>query len=709
MIRKVGIRVAMALVATSLAVSMAQAVSATTSIRPQAITLTPDPPGLTGTLADIISTPGNEILGADDRGLFKWTAAGGWKLILEPATTSSCRLTSTRKRCYDDPIAAGWGYPDTFELGGGRFFVVYPMGVNGNLAINVSDAGKMTQDWTTVHVSDLGYVQYVCAGDLAPSLSLYATVYDRNDNPIIYESNDSGMNWIRSELSDAPCFFPEVSWPTVEEIVNAPGNPQPLGYFGDSVQGYVETPQVRMVLGYGGVFASTDGGNSWIPQSRGIPVHPRLRLPYTSFGDTKIAGGMSEQESALFRSVDGGATFRRVGGVPYAQPFEYVHLVSETVAFGSYRWSDLEGVHYGPKIFVTNNRGGSWTPLNDGEITFEQVGFAGQFEVLITTTETPGRIIAIMRSTLDELFISTSLDNGASWDAQTQISGCNPHQGESFANGDLILVPATGVVDGVTKYGYCRSTDGGESFSFVPITTNRSFNPGNFLFQPSDGSMLLISPNFVPFVSSDNGATFTWKACSEVTQSVGQVESGTWDSTGALWVVRFDPSGATLPGTFRSPDGGCTWDETSISYSLDDDVEDNVLEIDPDVGLVTDGVSAQGTTGSRNVRIIGVGAKGSIKTNVYWGSVPSPPRKPTAATGGRKLVITFMAPTVKGPGTVKYTSQCKSPGKRTSTVTNALLVHTHTNLVAGAAYTCTIVAINPIGPSSTASVSKKVS
>ena len=490
--------------------------------------------------------------------------------------------------------------------------------------------------------------------------------------------------------------------PSIEEIEAE--HPGTMGYTG-GIWDYLEVGSLRIVATYGGVFMSQNGG-TWKPQSQGISVHPRMRLPYTSFGQVQLAGGMDQEESALFRSADGGVTFRRVTGAPFDQPFTYIRMQSESVAYGSYEWSDQEtGTRYGPRIYRSTNGGVSWSPLNSDDIAFTQTGFAGQFVKLIAGGNTAGRLVVVMRDTEDKYLFATSDDSGSTWSTETEINGCMAHDGDPFVDGDTMMVPA---YDGVSVYGYCRTTDAGENWEFVNITTSPQFGPGALITDPV-GNLLLIS-RMVPFESTDGGATFAMKEClMGITEPPGAIESGAFDASGGLWVIYFDRTGASLPNVWRSADGGCTWDLTSVSNSLDDDVEDNVLDIDPDLDLVENALRGAGTATSRQVRIIGVGRKGSTSTRIMWGDLPTNVRQVTATVGGRAIVLTFKAPTTKGPGTVRYRSQCTSPRQRTSTVTSTKLIHTHANLAVGKRYTCTIIAMNPIGNSFPAQISRTVS
>ena len=657
--------------------------------------------GLTGTLFRLLSTPAGDVLGADDRGLYKWTAAAGWKLLLEVKYTVSEECSRRVVRCYADPMNLAWGEPISFSISGGEFVVIEPLGLNGDIAIMTSTDGAMNNEWSTVHVADNVFVQSIITDGLEPPESITAFAYDKDNIPYEFVSNDHGSTWTQTESPMRSVLAPEDATPdlTIEEIEAE--NPGALGYLGE-LWDYLEVGSLRIAATFGGVFMSLDGA-AWKAQSDGIPVHPRLRLLHTSFGNTHLAGGISEEESALFRSSDGGVNFTRVLDVPMYQAFSYMRMQSATVAYGSYEATDLEGIRYGPKIYRSVNGGINWEPLNNEEITFEQSGYAGQYVRLIVNVSPSPHLVVVTADIFGAYFVATSEDGGLTWDAQTEIAGCLAHNGEPHVDGDTLMLPAK---NGAGGYGYCRSTDAGSSWSFVSVTSSSQFKPGSLLVQP-DGSLLALS-SLAPFVSDDDGASWSLKPCGDISPPIGPVESGEFDNSGALWAVYFDHTGGSLPNVFRSPDSGCSWDVTSVSNSLDDDLEDNVLDLEPDVDLEPEsGLHMKRLTGSRTVRVIGVGNTGSTRSKVYWGPKPTAPRGLTAIAGKRTIALAFTAPITKGPGTLVYTSRCSSPGRRSTTVKSAKLTHLHKNLVSGRTYSCTVFVSNPMGNSGSVKISKK--
>lgn len=700
-------------------------VDAAPRVRPRSVSLTADTTGVSGTLTTLVATPAGDILGADDRGLFKWSISGGWTLVVSSTTAPGC---AGKKRCYATPVNSEWGDPSVVEMADGTFLVIEPTGSAGTIAINRSSGGQMSAAWESVVVSATEWVSYVCADSLVGASTLYASVGTHSTNPTysVFSSTNAGRSWSRTAIVDTSevCEASTPSTPPAVSDIDAT-SPGTLGYLG-GVNAYVATTDVRMVATYGGVFASADGGSSWVPQSRGIGTHPRLRLPYTRSGSTVLIGGDGQQESALFRSVDGGATFTRAGGAPYDQPFSYIRLQSSTVAYGAYVTSDGSlPPTTGLRVHRSTNSGSTWTPINAEEVSV--LAGADDTPVLIAEGTVSGSRVIVLKSYGDgKLFVTRSTDSGATWSGESEMTGCLSSAGDAQATGDRLLVPARNASN---VRGYCRSVDAGVTWSFVPISSSSQFAPGAIVQQP-DGSLLVLSA-LVPYVSTNGGASFSAKACAKVTTPIGPIVSGDFDALGALWVVYFDSSGASLPEVYRSATGGCTWDVTSVSNLLSDDDEDHVQEVEPDpvaaggasssarspglssgpsVGGASAMVSATATAsqGSRSVRLVGVGSKGSLTTTVYWGPKPSKVRSVSASSKKGTLTLKVTAPTTKGPGTLGYSSTCTSNGKKTSQATSRTTSIVHRGLSPRSTYKCVVVATNPMGSSPSTSITTKI-
>lgn len=701
---------------------------ASASVQEQAITLTPDPPGITGTLTDIWATPGNEILGNDDTGLYKWTVAGGWQLLVASVAEPSCQLSDQVSECYDDPISMSWGYGWTYEIGGGEFMTVYPTGSTGDVAINMSENGKMSDVWTTVNVDPRGFVQNTCVDyDYSQFTMLYATSFDFRNYGTVWSSADFGLTWTKTDVDpmdttgicsldfDPSNLPPEPPDASVLAAANEAHGARPLGFIG-IIHSYVELPKIRMVAADAGIFASVNDGDTWQPQSRGLNLHPNVRAPYTRYGNTLLAGGNNITGSGtvfatgLFRSTNGGVSFTRVTDIPFDIPFDYVHLQSEDVAYGEYLGYDFErvGDYEGPKIFRSINGGASWSPLNEGPYAFEVSGlYGGPTLRLIANGTSLNDVVVVMETINNKYSTYTSNDGGVTWSPETDMtaaSGCMPNYGENYVHDNVIMIPATLYNIDSALVGYCRSTDAGITWDFVPVSNTPAFQPGTPI--QHDGKLLVFS-NDVPYESADDGATFTPVECDGEAIPIGPIEAGEFDSSGALWVVFFDPSGSEPPNVFHSPDSGCSWDLTSVTNAIDDSVEDNVLDIDPDFEVAETSATKLGRTGSRTVRIIGVGKRGSTVAKIYWGPIPTKVRELAVSKKGRILTLKFKAPLRPGQGKLTYTSRCRARGQRTSTVSGSSTTLVQV-LEYGGNYKCSVWATNIIGPSLNVNFTKKI-
>jgi len=205
-------------------------------------------------------------------------------------------------------------------------------------------------------------------------------------------------------------------------------------------------PSIIYAGGFGGVFRSKDGGDTWSPASNGLIPNPGIY-------------------------DEGGAV--------------YTLAVDPTDPSTVYAGTIYEGA------FKTTNGGASWSAIN--------AGLAGQLvSGLAIDPATPSTVYAV---TLDA-GVFKSIDGGAIWSAA--------NNGLSLSNGFLAIVidpanPSTLYV--AADNGVYKSTDGAASWG--PITSVPGF-PWSLAIDPQTPSTLYVGTqvNGV-FKSTDGGASFT--------------------------------------------------------------------------------------------------------------------------------------------------------------------------------------------------------
>ena len=279
----------------------------------------------------------------------------------------------------------------------------------------------------------------------------------------LYHSTDAGGSWVRVFTGDAS-FHVVHLWvvPMRKTVVLI-----------------AETGTGRRLL------RSANGGVSWT-------VVPRALAPVTAVPDERgIVYAGSAINGGVLRSVDGGATFRRVGFVPVAVDDELRALHAT--------YSDQA------VIFASFRNGGLFRSISNG-LHWTRVGFAsGGPSAIASEPKDPSRVYAV-----DAIGLSASPQFGR--------DGSFQRLAVFFPLGAIpeptVLVAAPGgpyFLAGSDLYRYI----GG--FALVEKTGIESFGVAELRFHPADPSILAVrdytgcigdSCDFRTLLSTDGGATF---------------------------------------------------------------------------------------------------------------------------------------------------------------------------------------------------------
>jgi photosystem II stability/assembly factor-like uncharacterized protein len=209
----------------------------------------------------------------------------------------------------------------------------------------------------------------------------------------------------------------------------------------------------------GGVWKSTDGGETWNQQTSAFGSNSFPNVIYFWNGNEGLTmGDPVNDEFEIYTTNDGGDTWNLVNGseIPDPLPGEF-GLVRSFAVRGNVLWF---GTNAG-RIYMTTDFGETWTVLSTGTSdAITTVEFANETVGWVELND-PGSFAfnSIMRTT----------DGGASW---TDITPSG-----TFFNGDLAYVPGTGntlVSSGSNEasgdFGSAYSLDGGDSW--VTIDSN---------------------------------------------------------------------------------------------------------------------------------------------------------------------------------------------------------------------------------------------
>jgi photosystem II stability/assembly factor-like uncharacterized protein len=360
----------------------------------------------------------------------------------------------------------------------------YPEGL-----IRSNDAGVT---WSTLSAEQAGGVWF------ATSHRAYTL-----QTPKLYRSDDGGQTW--TQVSSLPDGFAALAFDPRDPSVMFAG-------FSRYVRG-------------GGVYKSTDGGATWMHASEGIHGANIEALS----ADRRIGAVFVGTASGLYRTIDKGATFQRVG--------ERSARVAESPDGALYAAADQE-------LLRSSDGGLHWEVVREGQVTGPVAIHPKDSRLLVLAAT--GRLL---RST----------DRGGTWNevlCRCEIGSYSTFTSLLF-DGDTVLAATQREYKGIG--GLFRSTDAGASW-----TALNAFDTGSLAFDPLHSGALLASVGTQVGRSTDGGQTWTGLYSGKrYIRSLAVDPSGTlWAGASAQCTSSF---GLACPraggGVLRSGDGGATWTE----------------------------------------------------------------------------------------------------------------------------------------------------
>ena len=246
----------------------------------------------------IAGVPGNPMItyiGAASGGLWKTTDSGlNWNPIFDDQDVSSIgalAITPTN--------------PDIVWVGTGETFVIRPAHSMGDGIYKSEDAGKT---WKNMGLEKTGRIGRVIVHPTNPDI-VYAAALGHTYGPQqergVYKTIDGGKNWKR-------IFFVDENTGAAELALD-PKNPDRLLVGMWSI--HINTWGLRSGGAGGGIYRTTDGGDSWEPMTtKGLPGGKDNPVGKTavaiSHSDPNIVYALFEIDSpALYRSEDFGETW----------------------------------------------------------------------------------------------------------------------------------------------------------------------------------------------------------------------------------------------------------------------------------------------------------------------------------------------------------------------------------------------------------------
>lgn len=288
------------------------------------------------------------------------------------------------------------------------------------------------------------------------------------------------------------------------------------------------SPNGTMYAGtfYNRVFRSTDSGNSWSQVGQNVYFIVNA-IAINSQGD--VFAGIEEGDSkagnggTVHRSTDNGNSWTEVNtGLPDS-PVYQVRIGSDGILF--------VGMRHG--LFRSTNNGSSWIQLTNGlaitwisDIAINPVNNS----IFVSGSNLSGTFVAMYRSS----------DNGNSF---TQLVFPDIHARTLDVSPAGHLFAATVGFTPSLNYGIFRSTDDGNSFFRIDSTlAARMFSFGS-------ANQLFAGTNLGVHLSTDNGSTWQLRSSGMVSTQTDALAS---DNSNTIYA-------GTPNGPYRTTDAGANW------------------------------------------------------------------------------------------------------------------------------------------------------
>lgn len=338
----------------------------------------------------------------------------------------------------------------------------------------------------------------------------------------------------------------------------------------------------------GGVWKTTNGGDSWTPTSDQMPslaigalaIDPNnTNTIYAGTGEPTL-GGDNYYGAGILKSTNGGQSWSLIGADRFAGMALSRIIVdpndSNTLYAASAR-SAVEGASFPARgVFKSTDGGQSWTGL----LTCEDFSCNGVSDLVLTATNPPALLAAVQgygvaRSTdggTNWQFISNGLPDPNQFNVQRiLLDGSKSNPGVVYAS---IHLGIPNQYDGAVLF---KSTDGGQSWANLPIGPDR-FNfcgqqcwySHEIAVHPTNPDVVLLGGQAV-YVDGGDVLDKVHRIIVSVSgngQSLTDLTPNTSPNTTLhpdMHVITFDPNNPQViwagndGGVFKSTDGGATW------------------------------------------------------------------------------------------------------------------------------------------------------
>ncbi len=374
----------------------------------------------------------------------------------------------------------------------------------------------------------------------------------------IYTSSDSGENWTRIYNTGIP---------TDAMIYSLAIDPNHTNIL------FAATSK--------GVYTSSNHGANWMEKNNGLPDHHRAMGLVINPADTNTLyvtmwaePGSASWQGGVYKSTDGGDSWTEKNtGLPQTMGTEegmtsnYPVIVidpdhPQTLYVGNNSWTPDPGVYK----TIDGGEHWTWVSRDDGDKKNVDLGWITEHGVAVKS-------LAIDPAQPNRLYFGTSThvfttdDGGVSWDpAYTQSVGDGYWQGnglETTCLQDVVVDPTNSqrIYAGYWDMGFLKSIDGGVSFKRTSGTFEYGENTFSIIVDPDNPGTL-----YATFGWWGENKGGVWKS-SDYGESWQERRNGLPDAQ--IWSIAMDTS--SLPdsrilyatsydnGIYKTTDGGQSW------------------------------------------------------------------------------------------------------------------------------------------------------
>ena len=222
--------------------------------------------------------------------------------------------------------------------------------IRGNVSVGIglykSTDGART--WRHIGLRDIGQVGRIAVHPRNPDLVYVAATgraFGRNEERGVYRSTDGGASWEKM-------LYINDRVGAIDLVIN-PGNPRQIF----AAMWQVERKPWTMISGgeEGGVYRSSDGGDTWTKLEKGLPegLTGRIGVAVSPVTPNRVWAIVEaeERKAGVYRSEDSGDSWTQVNDNPrlLVRPWYYNHIYADPgnantvwVAGGTF-WKSVDG------------------------------------------------------------------------------------------------------------------------------------------------------------------------------------------------------------------------------------------------------------------------------------------------------------------------------------------------------------------------------